>query len=223
MTRLDIISDPICPWCFIGKTFLDRALESRPHHDFAIQWHPFMLNPDMPPQGMDRAEYLEQKFGGKTGADQIYDQIARAAEQAGVEIAFDRIRRTPSTLDAHRLIHWAGIEGVQTPVVSGLFRAFFQEGRDISDHAVLIDIARAAGMDPAVVEKLLVQEVDKEGIRKRAAEAVKKGVRGVPCFIVDNTYVVQGAQPTSLWERVIDEIAENRRAGAAGATGGEMC
>ena len=206
MTRLDIISDPICPWCFIGKTFLDRALESRPHHDFAIRWHPYMLNPDMPPQGMDRAEYLEQKFGGKTGAAQIYDQIARAAEQAGVEIAFDRIRRTPSTLDAHRLIHWAGIEGVQNAVVDGLFRAYFQQGLDISDPEVLARIAADAGMDRDVVTRLLAQDVDRQGIRKRAALARERGVQGVPCFIIDNDRVVQGAHPAETWVQLIDRI-----------------
>jgi len=209
MIRLDIISDPICPWCFIGKAKLDRALESRPDHPFQIEWHPFQLNPDMPREGMDRREYLEVKFGGKQGAVGVYSQIAQAAEAAGVQVNFEKIQRTPNTLDAHRLIHWAGLEGMQTAVVSKLFRAYFQDGKDISDHQVLTDIAVSAGMDRQVVEKLLAQNADTEAIRQRDAYAREKGVRGVPCFIVDNHYVVQGAQDPDVWQRVIDEITAN--------------
>lgn len=206
MTKIDIISDPICPWCAIGKAKLDKALAKRPDHGFEIEWHPFQLNPDMPDEGMDRREYLELKFGGKDGAISVYSQIAEAAQSAGVDVNFEKILRTPNTLDAHRLIHWAGLEGVQSAVVSNLFTAYFSEGRDISDHEVLIDVAQSAGIDPEVIRKLLAQEVDRDGIRKRDKNAREKGVQGVPCFIVDNHYVVQGAQPTEMWERVIDEI-----------------
>ena len=123
MIKLDILSDPICPWCLIGKTHLDRALADHPDHPFVLEWHPFQLNPDMPAGGMDRRAYLEGKFGGKSGADQVYGRIADTARAAGIEIDFDAIRRTPNTLNAHRLIHWAGIERRQTPVVDALFRA----------------------------------------------------------------------------------------------------
>jgi len=206
MIKLDIISDPICPWCFIGKAKLDRALESRPEHQFAVEWHPFQLNPLMPPEGMDRREYLELKFGGRKGAVDVYGQIARAAQEAGVTVNFEKINRTPSTLDAHRLIHWAGTEGVQPPVVTKLFHAYFQDGKDISDPEVLTSIAASAGMDGAVVAKLLAQDTDKDDIRNRDAHARERGVRGVPCFIVDNHYVIQGAQPTETWQKVIDEV-----------------
>ncbi|MBZ0129536.1 MAG: DsbA family oxidoreductase [Rhodobacteraceae bacterium] len=215
MTKLDIISDVICPWCYIGKTKLDRALQAKPDHGLVIEWHPYMLNPDMPAEGMDRREYLELKFGGKQGATEVYSSIAKAAEDAGLEVRFDLIQRTPSTLDAHRLIHWAGLEGVQVAVVSALFHAYFRDGLDISDHGVLTDIAASCGMDRAVITKLLAQDADVEDIRKRARNAAAKGVRGVPCFIIDNHYVVQGAQPTDLWEKVIDDIAA--QAGAARA------
>ena len=120
MVKLDILSDPICPWCLIGKTQLDRALEAAPDHPFEIEWHPFQLNPDMPAGGMDRREYLETKFGGRDQAVAVYARIAEAAEAAGIEIDFARISRTPNTLDAHRMIHWAGLEGRQTaPVIPG--------------------------------------------------------------------------------------------------------
>jgi predicted DsbA family dithiol-disulfide isomerase len=211
MTKLDIISDPICPWCYIGKAKLDRALEARPGHDFQVEWHPFQLNPEMPASGMDRREYLETKFGGRDGAISVYSQIERAATEAGLTINFDKIEKTPNTLDAHRLIHWAGLEGVQTPVVSKLFRAYFQDGQDISDPEVLIDIGTSVGIEADMLRKLLADEADRDGIRKRDAYAREKGIRGVPCFIVDNHYVVQGAQPADMWERVIDEIAAQKQ------------
>ncbi|MEO0914157.1 MAG: DsbA family oxidoreductase, partial [Pseudomonadota bacterium] len=126
MTTLDIISDPICPWCYIGKTKLDAALNERPDFRFEIRWRPFQLNPDMPPEGMDRRAYLEQKFGGKEGALRVYGQIADAAEAAGLEIDFAAIKRTPNTIDAHRLIRWAEAEAAQGPVVSQLFDRYFR-------------------------------------------------------------------------------------------------
>lgn len=208
MTKLDIISDPICPWCYIGKAHLDRALEKHPNHQFEVEWHPFQLNPDMPPEGMDRREYLELKFGGKSGAVNVYSQIANAATDAGMLVNFEAITRTPNTLDAHRLIHWAGLEGVQTAVVTKLFKAYFRDGLDISDRFVLIDIAVSAGINGALIGKLLGSDQDSADIQKRDSNAREKGVGGVPCFIVDNHYVVQGAQPPSMWERVITEIAK---------------
>lgn len=208
MTKLDIISDPICPWCYIGKTKLDRALEANPDHDFVIEWHPYQLNPDMPPEGMDRREYLETKFGGQQGAIDAYMPIVKAAEEVGLTIDFAGIKRTPSTLNAHRLIHWAGIEGCQNAVVDRLFKAYFKEGRDISDHSVLARIGAGAGMDKDVVQKLLQSDADKEEIRTQDADARIHGIRGVPCFIVANQYAVSGAQPVEMWEEVIKDIRE---------------
>ncbi len=206
MTKIDIISDPICPWCYIGKAKLDRAFAARPGHEFEVEWHPFQLNPEMPPEGMDRRDYLEAKFGGRAGAIEVYTSIANAAEAAGLTVNFEKIGRTPNTVDAHRLIHWAGLEGVQSAVVNKLFNAYFVDGLDISDHQVLVEIAISSGIDGEMIAKLLAQDADQDGIRKRDAYAREKGVRGVPCFIVDNHYVVQGAQDTDLWQRLIDEI-----------------
>jgi predicted DsbA family dithiol-disulfide isomerase len=126
MIPLDIISDPICPWCYIGWTNLARAMEARPDHPFAIEWHPFQLNPEMPEGGMDRREYLEHKFGGKDGAVTAYAPVVEHAERAGLTLNLDRIARTPNTIDAHRLIHWAGVEGRQTPVALGAFPSLFR-------------------------------------------------------------------------------------------------
>ena len=206
MIKLDILSDPICPWCYIGKTLLDRALAEKPDHPFTIEWHPFQLNPDMPPGGMERRAYLEAKFGGKTQAAEVYARIHEAAEAAGLMVNLGAIPRTPNTLDAHRLIHWAGIEDRQEEVVSALFAAYFEEGRDIGDRDTLADIADSAGMDAAAVRRLLASDADADDIRARDAHARERGVTGVPTFIIANQHVVPGAQQPELWARLIDEI-----------------
>ena len=212
MIKLDILSDPICPWCYIGKTHLDRALEAHADHPFQIEWHPFQLNPEMAPEGMDRRAYLEGKFGGKAGADEVYGRIAETAKAAGLDLALDAIERTPNTLDAHRLIHWAGLEGRQTFVVSRLFKAYFEEARDIGDHGVLLDIAEEAGLDRAMIERLLDSDADRDDIRARDAHARERGVTGVPTFVVANQHVVPGAQPPELWEKVIEELTAQQNA-----------
>jgi predicted DsbA family dithiol-disulfide isomerase len=206
MVRLDIFSDPVCPWCAIGKARLDRALESRPGHPFRVEWHPFQLNPDMPPGGMDRRVYLSAKFGADR-LPQMEAQVVQMARAAGVEMHPDRATRIPNTLDAHRLIHWAGLEGRQTPVVAALFRAYWAEGRDIGDPAVLAQVADAAGMDGAAVARLLATDADRDDIAARDADARARGVTAVPTFLIDRRYVVQGAQEPAMWTQVIDEIA----------------
>jgi predicted DsbA family dithiol-disulfide isomerase len=208
MVKLDIISDPICPWCYIGKTNLDRALEQIPDHPFTIEWHPFQLNPTMPAEGMGRREYLEGKFGGKTGAVQAYAPVVEAAEAAGLKIGFEGMQRTPNTIDAHRLIHWAGIEGRQSFIVQRLFEAYFRDARDIGDHEVLADIADGCEMDGAVIAKLLESDADIETMQKRDAHSREMGISSVPTFIVANQHAVPGAQPTEMWIKVMGEIME---------------
>ena len=206
MVKLDIISDPICPWCYIGKTLLDRALEAEPEHPFEIEWHPFQLNPDMPSDGMDRRAYLEGKFGGKEQAVKVYSQIDQHARDVGLELDLGAIKRTPNTLNAHRLIHWAGIEQRQSMVVSALFRTYFKEGRDIGDAEVLADIADGTGMDAALVQRLLATDEDLDGIREKDASFRKMGVSSVPTFIVAGKHAVPGAQPVDVWRNVISDI-----------------
>lgn len=208
MVTLDILSDPICPWCYIGKTNLDRAMEARPNHALTIQWHPFQLNPEMPADGMDRRTYLETKFGGKDNAVRVYSQIAEAAEAAGLSIDFSKIKRTPNTLDAHCLIHWAGLEGRQTAAASRLFKAYFEEGLDIGAREVLLDIAQSIGLDREMINRLYESNADKDDIRGRDEHARSRGVTGVPTFILANQHAIPGAQPTELWLQVIDEVAE---------------
>lgn len=211
LIKLDILSDPVCPWCYIGKAKLDRALEARPDHPFEIEWHPFQLNPEMPREGMDRRTYLEWKFGGKDGAVQAHVPIMQHAAEAGVELNLDQITRSPNTLDAHRLIHWAGLEGRQTAMVSTLFRAYFRDGRDIGDTQVLADVAAGVGLDRAMIARLLAGDGDREEIAARDAHARERGVSAVPTFVIANTYVLSGAQPTDTWIKIIDEIVEKTK------------
>jgi predicted DsbA family dithiol-disulfide isomerase len=208
MVKLDIISDPICPWCYIGKTNLDKALLDFPDHPFTIEWHPFQLNPDMPAGGMDRKAYLEAKFGGKEGAVKAYAPVVEHAEKTGATINFDAMKVTPNTIDAHRLIHWAGIEHRQSFVVDLLFKAYFVEGRDIGDHEVLADIADTAEMDAAMVTKLLASDADIEDIQARDKHSREMGVNSVPTFIVANQHAVPGAQPPEVWTGVIKDIMD---------------
>jgi predicted DsbA family dithiol-disulfide isomerase len=204
--KLDIMSDPICPWCYIGKAHLDRALAAAPDHPFVIEWHPFQLNPDMPEAGMDRRAYLEGKFGGKEGAVKAYAPVVEHAEQAGLKINFEGMERTPNPLTAHRLLHWAGIEGRQTAAVSALFKAYFVDTRDIGDVEVLTDIADSIEMDASVVGRLLATDADLQEIRDRDAHSRSMGINSVPTFIVGGKHAVPGAQPPELWAKVITEV-----------------
>jgi predicted DsbA family dithiol-disulfide isomerase len=204
--KLDIMSDPICPWCYIGKAHLDRALTAHPDHPFEIEWHPFQLNPDMPAEGMGRRAYLEGKFGGKDGAVRAYAPVVESAEKAGLKINFEGMQRTPNTLNAHRLIHWAGIEGRQTAAVSALFKAYFVDTRDIGDAEVLTDIADSIEMDAALVARLLATDSDAQDIRDRDAHSRKMGINSVPTFIIGGQHAVPGAQPPELWAKVIAEV-----------------
>lgn len=206
--KLDILSDPICPWCYIGKAHLDAALAEHPNHPFEIEWHPFQLNPDMPRDGMDRRAYLEGKFGGKEGAVRAYAPVVETAEKTGLKIDFEGMKRTPNTLDAHRLIHWAGIEGRQTAAVSALFQAYFVDARDIGSAEVLADIADSIEMDASVVTRLLQSDVDAQDIRDRDTHSRKMGVNSVPTFIVAGKHAVPGAQPPALWAQVIADLGK---------------
>jgi len=207
MIRLEVFSDPVCPWCFIGKANLDRALEAHPAHPFRIEWHPFQLNPDMPAGGVDKHRYLAEKFG-EDRLVQMHLRLKEASRAAGAEIDPDAPKRMPNTLDAHRLIHWAGLEGRQTAVVSAIMRAYWREGRDIGNAGVLTDIAAAAGMDRAVTARLLASDADADDIRARDADARQKGLNSVPTFLIAQHYVVTGAQPPEVWGNVIRELLE---------------
>lgn len=204
--QIDIVSDAICPWCFIGKRRLEKALAERPDIEVAINWRPFQLNPDMPREGMERADYVAAKFGSVERARQMYANVAAAGAEEGVSIAYDRMQRTPNTLDAHRLIRWADSAGVQGKVVELLFTRFFEQGADIGDHDTLVTVAEEAGMDGAVVRDLLASDADLEAVQAEDAYARKLGIQGVPCFIIDRRYAVSGAQEPEAFIEIFKRV-----------------
>lgn len=208
---VDVVSDVMCPWCYVGKRRLEQAV-ARSGIAVAVRWRPFQLDPTLPGTGKDRALYLAEKFGSAERARRLYAPIRAAGDEEGIGFDFEAIRVAPNTLDAHRLIRWALSGGVQDIVVEALFRAYFIEGRDIGDRAVLIDIAAAAGMDVALVAELLERGADIATIEQEIALARRMGVTGVPTFIVDNRYAVVGAQPAEQLIQAFAMVAAQRNA-----------
>ncbi|MFQ8431457.1 DsbA family oxidoreductase [Amaricoccus sp. W119] len=206
MTRLDIISDFVCPWCHVGKTNLETAIAGRAAHPFAIQWRAYQLDPTIPPEGYERGPYIEARLGGPEKVAAAHARLTEMGAAIGIAFRFDRITRAPNTLDAHRLTRWAAAEDRQTLVADELFRRYFEEGEDISDAGVLADAARAAGLDPAPVARLLAGDSDRAEVEAEIAEAARMGVAGVPTFILGGRYAVNGAQAPEVWTRVMDEL-----------------
>jgi len=204
--QLDVISDPICPWCYIGKAHFDAATRKKGAHPFDVFWRPFQLNPDMPKGGMNRRAYLAAKFGAER-AESFYRQIEDHARAAGLEVRFDLIETTPNTFDAHRLIRWSRAAGAQTAVVEDLFERYFLKGENIGDRDLLLDVAESAGMVREIVASLLAEDADRDLVAKEEATAREIGVNGVPTFVIAGRHVVTGAQPPEMWERVLDELA----------------
>ena len=209
MVKLDIFSDPICPWCYIGKSYLDRALEKVGNHPFSIQWHPFQLNPEMPLKGVARKKYLETKFGSKDLAIKAYTPVLEHADLAGLNLNLEDISKTPNTLSSHRLIFWAWQEGVQNAVVSALFKAYFVQGRDIGESAVLVDISHNTGISRDLVSRLLAGKNDLEKVIELDKAARKMGVNSAPTFILNGKHVITGAQNVEFWSNLIIEVNDN--------------
>ncbi|MCC7276538.1 MAG: DsbA family oxidoreductase [Alphaproteobacteria bacterium] len=197
--HIDIFSDVICPWCFIGKRRLARALAAEGDVPTTVRWRAFMLNPDMPAEGMDRQTYIALKFGSAAHARRIYDTVQQAAETEGLILALDRIVRTPSTVKAHRLIRWSSDTQGADDVVEGLFRAYFQEGRNIGDAGELADIAAAAGLDRGAAAAMLADGMGESDVISEDRAARRIGINGVPCFIFDGQYAVSGAQEPEVF------------------------
>lgn len=209
---VDTFIDPICPWCMIGKRRLDRAL-SLSNAVAATRWHAFQLNPGMPMGGMDRGEYLAAKFGGPDRARHVYDMIRREGESEGIAFAFSRIRRTPNTVAAHRLLKFAGRLGRADAVLDSLFNAYFVEGRDIGDPCELEAIAVAAGCNGGDVAQFLAGDEDFDAVIAEDSAARAAGVSGVPFFIVGGRYQLSGAQSPEVIIRAFDLVrAETARA-----------
>ena len=211
--QIDIVSDTVCPWCFIGKRRLGRALALRPDVPVQVFWRPYRLDPTIPREGVDRRAYLKAKFGDGPRSTAMGDAIRSEGAGEGLDFAFDKIAKTPNSLDSHRLIRWSTNTGVQDEVVERLFRAYFVEGRDIGDAQVLTDIAGEAGMDAARVAELLAKDSDLAAVEREAGMANQMGISGVPTFIFDSKMMISGAREPEVLVKSIDKaLAETASA-----------
>ena len=207
---VDVISDIMCPWCFIGMKRLNEA-RAAAQVPVMVRWRPFQLDPTLPREGKDRSRYLTDKFGSESRAQAILDRICEAGREAGIAFAFDRIKLSPNTLDCHRLIRWSFHDNVQERLVSALFNAYFVEGEDLTDNATLAAIAGDCGMDAALVSHLLETDTDMAETRAEIETAQQIGVTGVPCFIVNGKYAVMGAQRSQDLAATIRKAADEAR------------
>ena len=204
MITVDIVSDTICPWCYIGKRRFERALDLSGRNDVAIAWRPFQLNPDMPGEGMTRDDYVRAKFGGGDRPRQIYQAIAESGREAGIEFQFSKIKHTPNTVLSHRLVHWGSKNEKQDEIVDHLFRAYFEQGLDIGDLEILVEVARRSGVDETVARLYLGSDEGRQEVVASDVYARRLGINGVPCFIVNRKYAVSGAQPPSAFVEVFN-------------------
>jgi predicted DsbA family dithiol-disulfide isomerase len=216
---IDLVSDVVCPWCYLGKARLELAIaEVQDEVGIDINWRPYRLNPDYPAEGVDQKAALEAKLGGAEAVKRGHEMLTGLGREVGIAFDFDAIRIGPNTLDAHRLIHWAMIEGrvIQDKLVDLLFKANFEEGRNVGDHAVLLDIAEQAGLQRAVIAPLLQSEADKGTVIAEIEAAQTMGVNGVPFFIIDQQYAVSGAQTPDVLANAFREIAKAKTEARAG-------
>lgn len=205
-TRLgiEVVYDLVCPWCYLGVRRLIRTLRRRPDTLFDLTWRPFLLNPDMPRAGMARPDYVVRKFGGEDRARRLYATITEIGRVEGLPFHFDRIRRTPSSIDAHRMVRYAARFGQAQPMIEALFAAHFSEGQDIGDHDVLATIAGTFGMDPIATRRFLASEQETDAVHGDNLRAHRLGINGVPCFVVDGVHAIAGAQEPEVIERLLD-------------------
>jgi predicted DsbA family dithiol-disulfide isomerase len=207
--HIDVISDVVCPWCFLGQKRLDRAIALAEGVAVDVHWRPYQLDPSIPPEGLERKAYMRAKFGSDERLRQAHDTLVSAGAAEGIPFDFEAITVAPNTLDAHRVIRWAGSggPGVQDRLARRLFELYFQEGRNVADPAELAAAAREAGMDAGIVEALLPTDADREAVTQEIATATRMGVRGVPCFIIENKYAVMGAQDPETLADAIRQVA----------------
>ncbi|WP_349958242.1 DsbA family oxidoreductase [Rhizobium sp. ZPR3] len=216
---IDIVSDVVCPWCYLGKARLELAIaEVQDEVGVDLNWRPYRLNPDYPPGGVDQKKALEQKLGGAERVAQGHKMLTDLGREVGIKFDFDAIKIGPNTLDAHRLIHWAVTESreKQDKVVDALFKANFEQGRNVGDHAVLLDIAEEAGLDRSIIATLLASDADRDLIVGEIEAAQKIGVNGVPFFIFDQQYAVSGAQTPDVLAGALRDIAKMKAEARAG-------
>ncbi len=212
--QLDVVSDTVCPWCYIGKKRLDQALEMHGGEGMSLAWGPCQLDASIREGGVDRKTYMEKKFGAER-AKTVGNTIREFGEQVGIDFRFDRIERSPNTLDSHRLIRWAGTAGCQNEMVDILFRRYFEDGEDIGLHDVLIDAATEAQMDADIVRDLLTKDADKELIHREDELARQMGIQGIPSFVVNSQWVMVGAQEPETLVKMFNKLLAREAESAA--------
>ena len=202
--QIEVVFDLVCPWCYLGVHRLRRTLRGRPDLGADILWRPFLLNPDIAPGGVSRHDYMLRKFGGEDRARRLHATIADLGRAEGLRFAFDRIRRIPPSLDAHRLVRFADRQGLADAAVHALFEAYFCEGQDIGDQAALAAIAEGLGLDGAATRRFLAGQQEAEAVHADNLRAHRLGINGVPCFVVQGRHAIAGAQEPEVLERLLD-------------------
>lgn len=206
--KIEVWSDVACPWCWIGETRLLRALEQRPEVQAEIVWRPFQLQPDLPPEGKPWDELVRTKFGGPERARAMFGHVASAGAEDGIPFEFDRITVAANTGAAHRLILLAQREGVGLAMAEALFRAHFNEGRNVGDTGVLADVAAGVGLDRGRVAEFLAGGELADEVQRSQAEAAEGGISGVPFFVLEGKYAFSGAQPVETFVSVLDQVVQ---------------
>ncbi|QFT32170.1 DsbA family oxidoreductase [Roseibium porphyridii] len=207
---VDVVSDVMCPWCYIGKRRLEAAIRSVPDLDVLVRWHPFQLDATLPKTGKDRQKYLSDKFGGLDQANAFYSQIKAAGLEEGIDFAFDAIKLSPNTLDCHRLILWSRADDLQDEVVERLFKAYFLDGEDLTKSETLVRISDEAGMESDLVEQLFETDSDLDKTIAQIGKAQESGITGVPCFIIDGRFVLAGAEKAETIAAALKHAEETR-------------
>lgn len=208
--RIEYVFDTVCPWCYVGKRRLERALAQRQESRVRIIWRPFLLNPDLSPEGIDRKLYLDRKFGGAARVQRVHGAVAAAGKSEGIEFDFESITRMPNSLNSHRLIRYAGSSGHEADVVEALYKAYFCQGMDIGNVEVLSDIGASTGLERSTLHTYLSSDADAIAVLNDNARAHRLGVNGVPCLILDGSYALAGAQEPDILLRLIDIVRESQ-------------
>jgi predicted DsbA family dithiol-disulfide isomerase len=206
--RIDIYSDTICPWCYLGKRRFDLAVAARPQYEPAVVWRPFELNPDVPVEGVDRETFMAAKMPDQARLEAAHVELERQGEASGIRFRFDLISRIPNTRRSHLLIAHAARRGLQSAVKDRLMRAYFEEGIDIGELDELVRLATEAGLSPAETRNALVLRVGQDGVVAAERHASVLGITGVPTYIFDGQYTISGAQEVGIFARVFDQVAE---------------
>ena len=212
---IDVVSDVVCPWCYIGKRRIEEALKLAPDVPVELHFRPFFLNPWVPREGISREQYLTTKFGSVEAYKGIAGRVVAAAEQEGLSYHPEHVARQPNTIDCHRLIHWAGAIGKAPEMKQRLMELYFRDGGDLTDADVLVQAAADCGLDPVVVRKMLASDDDVALISAQAQEAAEKGISGVPTYVFAQKYAVSGAQDPQMLARAIRQVSAEVNAEAA--------